>query len=105
MTPDLACGATRHPIGCLGSLPCFQVKASPHLEQLSDSLNLRLTREQKDGLMAAVRHTPGAASPSGVARHAIDEYLERVLRRPSPSWDLLAQADPTHQPPADRDSL
>lgn len=82
---NTACIATRHPIGCVGSLPRFQVKASPHLEQLSDSLNLRLTHEQKAGLMAAVRHTPGAASPSGVARYAIDDYLERVLRRPSPA--------------------
>jgi len=55
------------------------MKAAPHIEQLSDSLNLRLTREQKEGLMAAVPLTPGAASPSGVARRAIDDYLARIL--------------------------
>ena len=59
------------------------MKASPQMEQLSDSLNLRLTREQRQGLMAAVPHTPGAASPSGVARRAIDDYLARILRQAS----------------------
>jgi hypothetical protein len=47
--------------------------------QLSDSLNLRLTKEQKEGLEAAVTCTPGCASPSGVARVAIDKYLSQVL--------------------------
>jgi hypothetical protein len=46
---------------------------------LQDSLNLRLTPELRERLLAAVPLTPGAASASGVARKAIDHYLANVL--------------------------
>ena len=74
----------RYAIACVSGSG-IPMKASPQLEQLSDSLNLRLTREQREGLKAAVLCTPGAASPSGVARRAIDDYLTRVLRPEKPT--------------------
>lgn len=56
------------------------MKVSAHRGQLQGSLNLRLTAELRDGLIAAIPHTPGAGSASGVARQAIDYYLKKVLK-------------------------
>jgi hypothetical protein len=56
------------------------MKGSPLRGQLPGSLNLRLTPELRDGLIAAIPRTPGAASASGVARKAIDYYLTQVLK-------------------------
>lgn len=48
--------------------------------ELDASLNLRITPELKEHLLAAVQLTPGAATASGVVRKAVDHYLEHVLQ-------------------------
>jgi len=55
------------------------MKVTPKAGQFSYSLCLRLTSEQRERLVKAVPVSPGCASPSGVIRRAIDEYLERIL--------------------------
>jgi hypothetical protein len=56
------------------------MKAMPQNGQLSKRLALRLTQEQLKGLHAAIPYTLGCASPSGVARLAIDNYLAKVFQ-------------------------
>lgn len=56
------------------------MKTALPINLLTDQLNLRLTRRQREGLEAAAPHTPGCASASGVARLAIDNYLAQALK-------------------------
>lgn len=55
------------------------MRATSRPGYLTNTLNLRLTTEQRERLEKAVPYSPGCASPSGVIRRAIDEYLERIL--------------------------
>jgi hypothetical protein len=59
----------------------LNMRASPQAGQFPEALTLRLTSEQRKGLEKAVHCTPGCASPSGVARLAIDNYLAEVLSK------------------------
>jgi len=55
------------------------MRATSRPGYLTNTLNLRLTTEQRERLEKAVYYSPGCASPSGVIRRAIDEYLERIF--------------------------
>jgi len=55
------------------------MRATSRPGPLDASLNFRLTTEQRVRLEKAVPYTPGASTPGGVIRRAIDEYLERIL--------------------------
>ena len=60
-------------------------QARSHRGLLPGSLNLRLTPELRDGLIAAIPLTPGAGSASGVARIAIQHYIANVLKLEVPA--------------------
>ncbi len=55
------------------------MRPTPRAGQFPCTFVLRLSIEQKKGLEKAIACSPGCASPSGVARKAIDEYLDRIL--------------------------
>lgn len=55
------------------------MRTTPREGQFPHAITLRLTNKQRQGLDDAVPYSPGCASPSGVARKAIELYLEQVL--------------------------
>lgn len=59
------------------------MRATPRAGQFPSSLHLRLTDEQRQGLEKAIDLSPGCASPSGVVRKAVDEYLDRLFNQSS----------------------
>lgn len=73
-----ACVAMRYALVSAEVRPT-SMRPTPQAGHFPCSMNLRITLEQKVALEQAYRLTPGCASPSGAARRAIDEFIERTL--------------------------